>query len=70
VVDVLDCRPFRRSDAKAAWCGHAPGLFAWRIELLHWTTAVPITGRTKLFHVDDILIRRASRAPAWLFEPA
>ena len=66
VVDLLDCRPMRPSDAEAAMCDSAPGLYAWCIKLRYWTSAMPVRGFVKLWEVDDDLIHRG-RAPRWLF---
>ncbi|HOD65388.1 MAG TPA: ASCH domain-containing protein [candidate division Zixibacteria bacterium] len=51
IVDLVDCRPFRRSDAKAAMCPWSPGQFAWILENPRRIKPFPWKGRLGLYEV-------------------
>lgn len=52
MVELRDCRPMRPSDAAAARCDYAPGLFAWVLGNVERVEPVVVRGHIGLFEVD------------------
>mgnify|MGYP001294699278 CR=1 FL=1 len=68
VVDLVDCRPMRESDAAPACGEYIEGAFAWVIEKRHYCRPDPIAGRLNLFDVpDELLVPIANDETDWLF---
>jgi len=55
VVDLVDVRPMRKRDARAACChhGHISDELGWILESPRRVRPVPIKGQLKLFLVPD-----------------
>jgi hypothetical protein len=59
VVDLVDVRPGKRSDSKAAFCDPS-GAFSWVLENARPTVHVPFTkSRVMTFDLEDKLVRLA-----------
>ncbi len=52
IVDLIDCRPFLPTDAKAAQSNYRPGLFAYVLENVRPIEPFPVRGNVVLFDVD------------------
>jgi hypothetical protein len=61
IVDVIDCRPMTDADEKAACCERYPRAWSWVLANVRAVEPVAITGKQKLFTVDDSLIRLRPR---------
>lgn len=49
VVDVVDCRPMKRADSKAACCEPYDGAFAWVLRNVKLLEPFPVKGQLRLF---------------------
>jgi hypothetical protein len=62
VAEVLDCRPFAESDARAACSLWRPGLYAWVLGSVREIVPFRVRGMLSLFPTDDTLIHELDAA--------
>lgn len=58
VVRLVDCRPMRDEDQKAAGCLNGVGQYAWVLTDIQSITPFPVRGEQGLFDVDDELVAK------------
>jgi hypothetical protein len=58
IVKVIDCRPMRDSDWKAAQCDPYPDAWAWVLDDVKLVELLPVRGRQHTFQVDLAAIAR------------
>ena len=51
-VDLIDCRPMRMEDVKAAMYPYHPDLYAWELSNIKKIDPFPVKGQLRLFEVD------------------
>ena len=51
-VDVVNCWPMVRGDARAAQCEYQRGQFAWILENARRVPNHPVTGQLRLYDCD------------------
>lgn len=59
IVRLVECRPMKARDAKAARCSYQPGHFAYILEDVRPVRPVSVKGKLGFFNVDDALIECA-----------
>jgi ASCH domain-containing protein len=52
MVELADCREFKRSDVKAAGCSWSPGLFAFALRDPRPVEPFPVRGQLGIFDVE------------------
>ena len=61
VVTLIDCRPMTQEDVRPARCAHYPGAYSWVFKDKRPIEPFNVTGRLKIYEVDDDLIEMDCR---------
>ena len=67
IVNLVDCRPMRKGDEKAAMCDFDPSVYAWVVEPITICRPVKILGKLHLYDVPDELIVPLKKSE-WLWQ--
>lgn len=54
IVELIDCRPMKKEDEKAAMFPYRPDLYAWILSNIKKIKQFPVKGQLKLFEVDYV----------------
>jgi hypothetical protein len=68
IVNVLDCRPMLKKDARDALVPYSADAYAWMVEPVTFCKPVPFSGRLGLYDVpDELLTPIANDETDWVF---
>jgi hypothetical protein len=70
IVDLVDVRPMRKTDARKAFCPYVQGMFAWVVRAVATCQPEKVAGRLHLYEVPDERIQPlAEKASAFDYPP-